>query len=185
MQRILVIGGPGAGKSTLASRLAGRLDLPLIHLDREYFGPGWAMPSEGRMAGAGDGARRPPGLGHGRQLRQHLRHPRARGDGHRLARPAALAIAARVLWRVARKLRPGSPDLGPGRLGAVRLVLHALDLVLSDANAAEDRPMLERLRRTSAFTSCAPGPKRSPPRGRTCHPQRGRLTCRPSARPGP
>ena len=45
MQRILVIGSPGAGKSTLASRLAGRLDLPLIHLDREYFGPGWTMPS--------------------------------------------------------------------------------------------------------------------------------------------
>jgi adenylate kinase family enzyme len=45
MQRILVIGSPGAGKSTLASRLAGRLELPLIHLDREYFGPGWTMPS--------------------------------------------------------------------------------------------------------------------------------------------
>ena len=35
MQRILVIGSPGAGKSTLASRLAGRLDLPLIHLMAE------------------------------------------------------------------------------------------------------------------------------------------------------
>ena len=46
MQRILVIGSPGAGKSTLASRIAGRLGLPLIHLDREYFGPGWAVPSK-------------------------------------------------------------------------------------------------------------------------------------------
>ena len=46
MRRILVIGSPGAGKSTLAQRLAVRLDLPLIHLDREYFGPGWAMPSK-------------------------------------------------------------------------------------------------------------------------------------------
>lgn len=46
MQRILVIGSPGAGKSTLARRLAQRLDLPLIHLDREYFGPGWAMPEK-------------------------------------------------------------------------------------------------------------------------------------------
>ncbi|WP_230532632.1 AAA family ATPase [Microvirga roseola] len=45
MQRILVIGSPGAGKSTLSRRLAERLGLPLIHLDREYFGPGWAMPS--------------------------------------------------------------------------------------------------------------------------------------------
>jgi len=45
MQRILVIGSPGAGKSTLASRIAGHLGLPLIHLDREYFRPGWTMPS--------------------------------------------------------------------------------------------------------------------------------------------
>jgi len=45
MRRILVIGSPGAGKSTLARRLAERLDLPLTHLDREYFGPGWSMPS--------------------------------------------------------------------------------------------------------------------------------------------
>lgn len=44
MQRILVIGSPGAGKSTLARRLSRRMRLPLIHLDREYFGPGWTMP---------------------------------------------------------------------------------------------------------------------------------------------
>jgi adenylate kinase family enzyme len=46
MRRILVIGSPGAGKSTLARSLAARLELPLIHLDREYFGPGWAIPAK-------------------------------------------------------------------------------------------------------------------------------------------
>ncbi|MCG7393859.1 AAA family ATPase [Microvirga sp. ACRRW] len=45
MQRILVIGCPGAGKSTLARQLSERLGLPLIHLDREYFGPGWSTPA--------------------------------------------------------------------------------------------------------------------------------------------
>ena len=44
MQRILVIGSPGAGKSTFAARLADRTDLPLIHLDQEYWRPGWVEP---------------------------------------------------------------------------------------------------------------------------------------------
>lgn len=41
MQRVMVIGSPGAGKSTLARRLAELTDLPLRHLDAEYWLPGW------------------------------------------------------------------------------------------------------------------------------------------------
>ncbi len=41
MQRVLVIGSPGAGKSTFARQLEARTGLPLIHLDREYWRPGW------------------------------------------------------------------------------------------------------------------------------------------------
>ncbi len=40
-RRWLLTGSGGAGKSTLARRLATALDLPLIHLDREYWKPGW------------------------------------------------------------------------------------------------------------------------------------------------
>jgi adenylate kinase family enzyme len=41
MRRVMVIGSPGAGKSTLAMSIAKRLDLPLIHLDREFWRPAW------------------------------------------------------------------------------------------------------------------------------------------------
>ena len=47
MQRILVIGSGGAGKSTLAVTLAGRLGLPLIHLDRHYWHAGWRPTPSG------------------------------------------------------------------------------------------------------------------------------------------
>jgi adenylate kinase family enzyme len=43
-QRIAVIGSPGAGKSTLATLIAEATGLPLIHLDREYWRPGWVEP---------------------------------------------------------------------------------------------------------------------------------------------
>jgi adenylate kinase family enzyme len=43
MQRVLVIGISGAGKSTLSRVLAERTGLPLIHLDKEYWRPGWTI----------------------------------------------------------------------------------------------------------------------------------------------
>lgn len=41
MNRVLVIGHCGAGKSTLAVELGKILDLPVIHLDRHFWNPGW------------------------------------------------------------------------------------------------------------------------------------------------
>ncbi|MEO0733598.1 MAG: AAA family ATPase, partial [Bacteroidota bacterium] len=46
MQRIMIIGGSGSGKSTLARTLGRRLGLPVIHLDQQYFGPGWKEPRQ-------------------------------------------------------------------------------------------------------------------------------------------
>jgi hypothetical protein len=45
-ERVLVLGCPGAGKTTLASRLAERTGLPLHHLDDEYWGVGWERLDE-------------------------------------------------------------------------------------------------------------------------------------------
>jgi adenylate kinase family enzyme len=50
MQKILVIGSGGAGKSTLAVRLAECTGLPLIHLDALYWRAGWKEPSENEWA---------------------------------------------------------------------------------------------------------------------------------------
>lgn len=47
MQRVLVIGSPGAGKSTFARALAGLIGLPLTHLDAQYHLPGWVEPDQG------------------------------------------------------------------------------------------------------------------------------------------
>ncbi len=39
--RIAVLGGAGAGKSTLTRALGAQLGLPMIHLDRLVYGPNW------------------------------------------------------------------------------------------------------------------------------------------------
>ncbi|MGB2571326.1 AAA family ATPase [Micromonospora citrea] len=44
MRRILIVGNSGAGKTTLARAVSHRLALPLIHLDRHYWRPGWIAP---------------------------------------------------------------------------------------------------------------------------------------------
>ena len=40
-RRIAVIGRGGAGKTTVALRLGRELGLPVVHLDRLYWGPDW------------------------------------------------------------------------------------------------------------------------------------------------
>ena len=41
MERIIIIGCGGAGKSTLARQLGEKLDIPVVHLDTLFWKPGW------------------------------------------------------------------------------------------------------------------------------------------------
>ena len=41
MERIMIIGCGGSGKSTLAQQLGEKLGLPVVHLDKLFWHPGW------------------------------------------------------------------------------------------------------------------------------------------------
>ncbi len=46
MQRVMVIGCCGCGKTTLSRKLASKLDLPLVHLDVLYWRDNWQTVSQ-------------------------------------------------------------------------------------------------------------------------------------------
>lgn len=114
MQRVLVIGISGAGKSTFARALAARTGLPLIHLDREFWQPGWVTtkrqewwPKVGQHAAASswimDG-------NYGSSL--HLRLPRA--DTAIWFDYPRVKCLRRAIWRSVKSRRKVRDDMAPG-----------------------------------------------------------------------
>lgn len=61
MQRIAVIGCCGAGKSWLSLELGRRLRLPVVHLDRLHWQPGWVERAKAEFIAAQDAALPPDG----------------------------------------------------------------------------------------------------------------------------
>jgi adenylate kinase family enzyme len=114
MQRVLVIGIPGAGKSTLSRKLARRTGLPLIHLDKEFWQPGWKVTphEQWRPKVAALVAREAWVMDGNYDSSLDLRLPRA-DTVVWFDYPRRVALP-RVLWRVAKTYGRVREDLAPG-----------------------------------------------------------------------
>jgi adenylate kinase family enzyme len=114
MRRVLVIGIPGAGKSTFARALAARTGLPLIHLDKEFWQPGWRVtPRTEWWARVSELAAGKRWLMEGNYASSlHLRLPRA--DTVLWFDYPRVKCLGRVLRRIATTYGQVRPDMAPG-----------------------------------------------------------------------
>lgn len=114
--RVLVIGASGAGKSTLARRIGTACAVPVHHLDRLFWQPGWRAPDNARFCEMQLTAAALPSwvIDGGYHGTFHLRLPRATHVIW-LDLPRRVYFP-RVLWRCARCWGRQRPDVGEGCL---------------------------------------------------------------------
>ena len=113
-QRISIIGCSGSGKTTLAVSLGRVLGLPVVHLDRHFWLPGWKRPDDEQWR---------------ERVAMLIAEPRWIMDGNfsgtmatRIAASDAVIFMdlprwvclARILWRWLTNLGGTRPDMAPG-----------------------------------------------------------------------
>lgn len=126
-KRIMIVGQPGSGKSSLAQRLGERTGLPVIHIDKIHWQPGWVERSKAEKT---------------RLCKEAEQGERWIFEGgHSSTWPSRLARADMLiwldrgvgirLWRVLRrsivglgKTRPDMADGCPERLGTLPEFVH-------------------------------------------------------------
>jgi adenylate kinase family enzyme len=139
MDRIMIIGQPGSGKSTLARALGERTGLPVIHIDKIHWQPGWLERS----------AEEKTRLCKEAEQQSHWIFE----GGHsttwhsRVARAEMLILIDRPvglrLWRVVRravvglgKTRPDMAEACPERLSSLPAFVH---YIWTTRNSARDK----------------------------------------------
>ncbi len=84
MERVLIIGSNGAGKSTFSFRLAEKTGLPLIHIDQIYWQDAWDVTPEAEFD---------------RRVQAETQNPRWIIEGNNLrSLPRRLVRADTVFW---------------------------------------------------------------------------------------
>ncbi len=113
-RRIAVLGSGGAGKSTVARAIAARVGLPLHHLDRLYWLPGWqATPDPDWEALQRELVREERWMVDGNYSRT-LAIRLDRADGVLLLDLPRRVCLWRAFWRSMRLYGKVRPDLGAG-----------------------------------------------------------------------
>jgi adenylate kinase family enzyme len=117
MKRVMIIGGPGSGKSMLAKQLHAITGLPLYHLDQFYWRPGWQAPPQDEWHGTVSqiAAREEWIMDGGYRNSFHLRMPRADTIlwldlPRRIAFPRVVRRIALHFGRVRDDMAPGCPE---------------------------------------------------------------------------
>lgn len=110
----MVLGGAGSGKSTTARLLSAKLDLPVVHIDKMYWAPGWVeRPRDETDRLARAAAEADAWVFDG----NHLRSADHRAERADLIVFLDLPLATRlgrVVWRVLRYRGETRPDMAEG-----------------------------------------------------------------------
>lgn len=114
MQRIVILGCSGGGKSTLARRLGERLGLPTIHLDVMFWRPGWVESERPEFAArvAAEAAKDRWVMEGNYSITFASRLPRA--DLVVVIEQPRRVCMRRVLWRSLSQWGRSRPDMAPG-----------------------------------------------------------------------
>jgi len=113
MQRVMILGGPGAGKSTMAREIGAWKGIPVIHMDPMYWKPHWVQRApEETMALVTEAAARPRWIIDGNHLSSFAMRAARSDVVIFLDLPVWQRIGRlfRRRWQYRGQVRPGMPE---------------------------------------------------------------------------